>query len=160
MKSYSTKRNPCQKYAQKTCIMRKINQYYMDNFNCSIIFIRDGLNMSSDSNYCNASIHVHFQKNFVQMYKDNLNDCPSYQGCTHINYKLTVTRGMRLASNAKPTEIGINFYKPIVEYHIEEISYDFQSLVGEVGGTMGLTVGLSFLSIFEWILDHFKKYKI
>ena len=65
-----------------------------------------------------------------------------------------------VGNGKKGTDIGIEFYKPVVEYHIEEISYDFQSLIGEVGGTMGLTVGLSFLSIFEWFLEHFKKYKI
>ena len=45
-----------------------------------------------------------------------------------------------------------------MEYQIEEISYDLQSLIGEVGGTLGLTVGLSFLSIFEWIIDMAKSY--
>ena len=156
IQTHSTKKNPCQEYAQKTCVMRKINQYYMENFNCSIIFIRDGLNMSEDSGYCNISLHVHFQTHFDQMYKDNLVDCPSTQSCTHIDYKVHVSKNME--SNIA-SQIGIMFYKPVVEYHIEEISYDFQSLIGEVGGTMGLTVGLSFLSIIEWIIDLFKKYK-
>ena len=114
--------------------------------------------MSSDSNYCNISLHVHFHKHFEKMYNDNLNECPSVQSCTHIDYKLTVSANLNLGS--KQSVIGIEFYKPVVKYYIEEISYDFQSLIGEVGGTMGLTVGLSFLSIVEWILDLFKKYKI
>ena len=157
IQTYSTKNNPCQKYPQKTWVMRKINQYYLDNFNCTIIFIKDGLNMSSNSEYCNISLHVHFQKHYDQMYNDNLVDCPSAQSCTHIDYRLHVAKNMKIVGTSI---IGIMFYKPVVEYHIEEISYDFQSLIGEVGGTMGLTVGLSFLSIFEWILDLFKKYKI
>ena len=65
-----------------------------------------------------------------------------------------------VGNGKKGTDIGIEFYKPVVEYHIEEISYDFQSLIGEVGGTMGLTVGLSFLSIFEWVLDLLRNYKM
>ena len=36
--------------------------------------------------------------------------------------------------------------------HIQDFfSYDFQSLIGEVGGTLGLFLGLSFLSIIECI---------
>ena len=36
--------------------------------------------------------------------------------------------------------------------HIEDfLSYDFQSLIGEVGGTLGLFLGLSFLSIIQCI---------
>lgn len=158
-KGYSTKSKPCQEdYAQKTCAMRKINQYYMDNFNCTILFIKDGLNMSSGYDYCNISLHVHFYKHFDEMFNDNLVFCPSIRSCTHIDYMLSVSSNIKTPGN--PSVIGIEFYKPVVEYYIEEISYDFQSLIGEVGGTMGLTVGLSFLSIFEWILDIFKKYKI
>ena len=88
IQTYSTKNNPCQKYPQKTWVMRKINQYYLDNFNCTIIFIKDGLNMSSNSEYCNISLHVHFQKHYDQMYNDNLVDCPSAQSCTNIDYRL------------------------------------------------------------------------
>ena len=113
--------------------------------------------MSSDHDYCNISLHLHFHQHFDQLYNDNLAFCPSIQSCTHIDYILSVSSDI---GTKNPSIIGIEFYKPVVEYHIEEISYDFQSLIGEVGGTMGLTVGLSFLSIFEWILDLFKNYKI
>jgi hypothetical protein len=36
-----------------------------------------------------------------------------------------------------------------------EASYDIQSLFGELGGTIGLTLGLCFLSILEIMLFHF-----
>ena len=115
--------------------------------------------MSSGYDYCNISLHVHFHEHFDQMLKDNLVFCPSIRSCTHIDYILSVSYNINVGAK-NPSTIGIEFYKPVVEYPIEEISYDFQSLIGEVGGTMGLTVGLSFLSIFEWILDLFKNYKI
>ena len=132
--------------------MRAINKYYIENFNCNIIFITDGLNMTNDYEYCNVSIHVHFKEHFRRMYNDNLKQCPSSQGCTHIEYQLFTSQSRPWPNVHLPTAIRINFYKPIVEYQIEEISYDLQSLIGEVGGTLGLTVGLSFLSIFEWII--------
>ena len=115
--------------------------------------------MSSDHDYCNILLHLHFRKHFDQLYNDNLAFCPSIQSCTHIDYILSVSSNINIGSN-NPSTIGIEFCKPVVEYHIEEVSYDLQSLIGEVGGTMGLTVGLSFLSIIEWILDLIKQYKI
>ena len=44
----------------------------------------------------------------------------------------------------------------MVEYSTDYISYDMQSLIGEVGGTLGLTVGLSFFYICELLIDFFK----
>ena len=41
----------------------------------------------------------------------------------------------------------------MVEYHIDSISYDMQSLIGEIGGTLGLTIGLSFFSFAEWFTE-------
>ena len=119
--------------------------------------------MSGDLNYCNISTHVHFYNNYKQMYQDHMKQCPSLQGCKQAKYVMlgrSSPKPKGKGNKIKPTEVRIEFYKPIVEYYIEEISYDFQSLIGEVGGTMGLTVGLSFLSIFDWMLDYFKKYVI
>ena len=115
--------------------------------------------MSSDFENCNISLHSQFYEHFEEMSKNNLINCPSVQSCIHIDYMLTVSSNLKISASILST-IGIEFYKPVVKYYIEEISYDMQSLIGEVGGTMGLTVGLSFLSIFEWILDSIKKYQI
>ena len=48
-----------------------------------------------------------------------------------------------------------------VEHHETYVNYDFQSLVGEVGGVLGLTLGLSGLSMIDnftkWIFSLFSK---
>jgi hypothetical protein len=54
------------------------------------------------------------------------------------------------------SEFKIKLEDPIVEYNIDYISYDIQSLIGEVGGTLGLTIGLSGFSIIElmiWLMQ-------
>ena len=38
-----------------------------------------------------------------------------------------------------------------VQFIEDSYYYDAQSLIGEVGGTMGLLLGLSFLSFFDFI---------
>ena len=157
MESVSTKNSPCNKYPQYTCVMRNIYQHYVDKYNCSIYFIKDGIDIHGEYDYCNISIHVEFHENFNQMYEENLKSCPKAFGCIHKGYTLSVKRESRLNKFAR---IHVIFSNPIVEYVIEEVSYDLQSLIGEVGGTMGLTVGLSFLSIFEWALDLVKNYLV
>ena len=49
----------------------------------------------------------------------------------------------------------LSFTNSIVEKIQVEASYDITSLIGEVGGTIGLTLGLCFLSILEMLLFHF-----
>ena len=151
--AFSTKKKPCQKYAKKTCVLRYIHKEYIQRFNCSLIFIKDGLDVEFEGDYCNASIHQHFKENHGKMYQDNLKFCKSTQACKHINYFVSG----RTATTKGAGKIFVVFHKALVEYFIEDLSYDLQSLIGEVGGTMGLTIGLSFLSIFEWALDHAKK---
>ena len=43
--------------------------------------------------------------------------------------------------------ITMTFQDPIVESTIESINYDLQSLISEVGGVLGLTLGLSGVSL-------------
>ena len=54
------------------------------------------------------------------------------------------------------SRLHVNLSDPIVEYNIDAISYDLQSLVGEIGGTLGLTIGLSFLSFSEYLIPFMK----
>ncbi len=55
------------------------------------------------------------------------------------------------------TQVDILFTDPIVEYNINSISYDGQSLIGEIGGTLGLTLGLSGFSLVDFLLLGMRK---
>ena len=55
--------------------------------------------------------------------------------------------------------ISVSFTNPIAENIITESSYDFQSLIGEIGGTLGLFLGLSGLGLME-MLNPTKKWII
>ena len=51
------------------------------------------------------------------------------------------------------SSITIQYGNPYLQVIKDSVSYDLQSLIGEVGGTLGLLLGLSFLSIFD-LLEH------
>ena len=86
-----------------------------------------------------------------------LDSCPSKQACNQTRYSLDfTTSGWTDISNVpSKAKLRIAFTNPIVEYNTDSISYDFQSLIGEVGGTLGLTIGLSFFSFVEWLTEIF-----
>ena len=53
-------------------------------------------------------------------------------------------------SVSNQTRFAIMYEDPTVEHHIAHVSYDLQSLLGEIGGTLGLTLGLSLSSISDY----------
>ena len=54
---------------------------------------------------------------------------------------------------------SVSFANPIAENILTESSYDVQSLIGEIGGTLGLFLGLSGLGLME-ILNPTKKWMV
>ena len=58
----------------------------------------------------------------------------------------------------KKTLIYVVFESPEVEYHTTYISYGFYSLVGEIGGILGLTLGASAFTMSDFLLKHLPYY--
>ena len=56
------------------------------------------------------------------------------------------------------TKINILFEDKVVEYNIAFLSYDLQSLISEIGGTLGLTLGFSGLSLYNLVTWGFKRF--
>ena len=156
--SISTRKFPCQKYAKTTCILRHMNTFYHEKYQCQIVFIRDYIDMKSLKQHCNISVHLEFNQTYPELFLKYSSTCISSQGCIQTNYIIDSSEDFKAKYGLHSSTIKISINKPIVEYYIEEISYDFQSLVGEVGGTLGLTVGLSFLSISDWTMTLIKSY--
>ena len=53
------------------------------------------------------------------------------------------------------TLVYITFENPEVEYRDSYVSYDLLSMVGEIGGLLGLTLGASVLTLFESLIKFF-----
>ena len=56
--------------------------------------------------------------------------------------------------------VFVAYSNPEVANYNTYISYDFLSLVGEVGGILGLTLGVSILTLFESLLHDLPHYWI
>ena len=67
--------------------------------------------------------------------------------CKQPTYQLEMTKSVKVENST----IELVLASPIVEYNIDSISYDLQSLIGEIGGTMGLTLGLSIYSLIDFV---------
>ena len=76
--------------------------------------------------------------------------------CKRSMYKTTMTKELEyfdtktLTKDTKRAELKIQLESPNVLTIVDSYSYDIQSFVGEVGGTLGLFLGLSMFSFVEF----------
>ena len=66
--------------------------------------------------------------------------------CERSMYKTTMTKDFHSSEN----DLVIRLENPNVLTIVDSYSYDIQSFVGEVGGTLGLFLGLSVFSFVEF----------
>ena len=83
-------------------------------------------------------------------------DCSSIQRpCKKIDYLFGIDEGAvedEEDSNDQLTKVDISLENELVTYVEEYYTYDWQSFIGEVGGTFGLFLGVSMLTtIFDLI---------
>ena len=84
--------------------------------------------------------------------------CPSGLKCNRsiYNVRTELTKSAVLDDNKAIVDIQIE--SPTVQNVIDSYSYDSQSLVGEIGGTLGLFLGLSTYSFVEFITYILEKF--
>lgn len=94
--------------------------------------------------------------------KEVLSNCKFQSPCTKSIYGKSLVNWLDGAAKVYGAKVRIQFASQDVQVIEDHIAYDTQSFIGEVGGTLGLLLGLSFISIFdlfELILAVFEKRK-
>ena len=77
-------------------------------------------------------------------------DCPPQPKCKKSIYEVSFEPFQERHGTSK-SKLKIQLASSKVVFIEDSHDYDLQSLIGEVGGTLGLLLGLSFFSLFELI---------
>ena len=152
----STRKAPCVMYDPKTCQSIEDNKLVFERFHCSIPFLNSGqhLNHLIPKGAPNCSYQVTLEAlDFIPKKETN---CVISRTCANTRF----TSNYKVAETwfEDKTMIYVTFENPEVEYHQSYISYDFISLVGEIGGILGITLGASVLTLFESVFMRFHYY--
>ena len=83
-------------------------------------------------------------------------NCSISQTCENVRFTTKYKEAETWVKNK--TLMYVTFQNPEVEYQHTYISYDLQSLIGEIGGILGITLGASALTLFEFFLHRFPYY--
>ena len=155
MKSVSTRKEPCGDYSKITCLNRVLYERMVENYNCDMSFlVNDTLldNLRKPGiKYCTknqllSAYESTFEGSKIGMILDEI--CLSHQPCVYETYSSRVEESFLDDENSSP-QVKIEFSTSIVDRLVTDFAYDFQSLISEVGGALGLTLGLSGFSLIE-----------
>ena len=153
----STREVPCVQYEYNTCQSIEDNQLVLEKFHCRIPILYSGQHLddliSRDVLNCSQAAI----EEGLDLILKKKTKCKQTQTCEMTRFTSTYTVGKNYWVKNN-TMIWISFANPEVQYHNTYVSYDLISLVGEIGGILGLTLGFSTLTLLELLFQHLHYY--
>ena len=151
-----TRNVPCQKYEYRTCLSIEKNKAMIEKFGCSIPILYTGEHLDNfiPNNMSNCNYESTLEA--LDFYLNVGTNCSMTQTCENVRFKSNYKIEKTWFENK--TLVYVLFKNPDVEYHQSYINYDFISLIAEVGGLLGLTLGASALTLFESLFIHVPYY--
>ena len=125
----------------------------MNKFNCTLPWIVQQkiklcpiLDKNRKESYADIVTTWH---DSYQLYEDK---CPKMPKCKRSIYKMDISMTQRNdLFKFRKSHLEIELNNPNILTIIDDYSYDLQSFIGEVGGTLGLFLGMSMFSFIEFI---------
>ena len=154
-KKESTRKSPCVEYEYNACQSIENNELIFKRFNCFIPILYSGQHLDNfiQKGASNCSYQVMLEALDFILKKENTS-CFMAQACESTRFPVSKEKVQGTWVENR-TLVYISFENPEVEYRHSYISYDFLSMVGEIGGLLGLTLGASVLTFFESLLKCF-----
>ena len=151
----STRKVPCVHYEYNTCQNIEDNQLILDEFDCQIPILYGGPHLDEliPKEVLNCSHDVTMEA--LEFIRKKETKCMQTPTCDMTRFTSIYEKE---DWNENKTMIWVVYANPEVEYHNTYISYDLISLVGEVGGILGLTLGASTLTLLELVFQHIRYY--
>ena len=104
---------------------------------------------------CNTSLGYSAFNEYTDIFYMATHKCP--KSCITNQFTSGMVQTLKgYESTNKHVEIEIDFLTNRLEVHQEYLVYDFEGMIGSVGGTLGLFVGFSLLSTLDWIIEVIK----
>ena len=157
MKKETTRKTPCVKNEYDTCQSIENNTVIFQRFNCSVPILYSGPHLEEfipkEATNCSRDVTLE-ALDFTSSKESHCSMSPTCENVRFTTkYKVEDTSWVKNRSL-----IFVSLENPEVEFHNTYVSYDLQSLIGEIGGILGITLGASALTLFEFLLQHFPYY--
>ena len=157
----STRKEPCVRYERRTCESIEKHQAIFEKFGCRIPILYSGQHLDNSNLLDSLDLDIpkkipncsyEITPKVLNFYLNKGSNCSMAQTCHNVRYATSYKVEETWIENK--TLIYVVFESPEVEYRISYINYGWISLVGAIGGILGLTLGASAFTLSEFLLKH------
>ena len=153
IKSLPNRANGCVKKPFMSCAIKEIEKETKDQFNCSLVTFRK----HSKYKTCSGEIFVNAIKKMKNAFDDKkYGICKFEKPCHAVIYSITDKEETKVEGDL--CYVNIQFENAFVEIIQDSYNYPFLSVFAEIGGVLGMLLGLSFFGIFEFVSEKMQQY--
>lgn len=142
-----TRKSPSTQLEYKTCQNIEDNEIVLDKFNCRIPILYQGPHLDDITPHKTQNCSDEAIKEVFDLILSKQSKCSRTQTCQMTRFSSTYNTSKSWVENKTIVYIANKY--PEVVYHNTYVSYDLLSLIGKVGGILGLMLGASGLSLIE-----------
>ena len=137
-----------------TCVLNTINYGVIQEHNCSLGFFPNDLALP----YCSDElILLKIKEMKMALYQKEYKNCKDHKSCNVVHFHLTNPENAQFvpmdSGYSNYVEFKIQFEDFIVEEITDSYVYNFIKIFSEIGGALGISVGLSVMSIFQLLAN-------
>ena len=157
MENLNRENEPCYEeefYGYEKCKYLKGSEKFIEKYNCTLPWMSTyefGYHTSCESNSVPFMDLYDLIEESKKLYKNV--ECAKYLPCKRSIYEDLLQQEPTAVGAEMKSKLTIRYSSPYIQVIKDSWSYDMQSFIGEVGGTLGLLLGLSFASVFD-LLEH------
>ena len=145
----STRMSPCGNQYPEVCKEIENVKLVQEKFKCYSLFLNSGPHLENDIDKTlpNCSLQQ-IREAFTLMEKQKISSkCQDMAKCERVLYEITSKTPNSFEEWLSAPKFKFFYQDTFVEQHWNYISYDAFNLIAEIGGVLGLTLGLSGVSI-------------
>lgn len=147
-------------FDQRTCNNIKGNAKVAEVLQCRVSFLNFGPHLEKFiPNYSMLPIcQKQSIKESLDLYMNEKEKCLGVKACESISYSAFIRKKDYLRYDYNYTVLNVAYSSFQVEHYTTYVSYDIMNLTAELGGLMGMTLGLAFSSIGDLVANLARKY--
>ena len=143
--------NPCNKINYATCVINRIVMIAKESYNCTLVFVGKDDRLK----VCPNSVALKLVREMKEALKQNqYEDCFDIKACKDVQFTTSLHYSQSIYNPY--TTFLLNYKGYIVEHLEDSYVYSFVTIFSEIGGSLGVLIGLSCMTIVDFFIRLYK----
>ena len=142
----NVKSKPCSEYQPNSCKDVFLQRSILEKYGCRIAIFYTGKhldeNLGPNLPNCNGSV------TFEMLLKseEDIGNCSKSVPCKHTDYFIDAAKShVEHTNNQQKSRVRLRYNVPFTEHYHSSVAVDEQTLIGQLGGNLGITIGWSWM---------------